>query len=164
MRSLFLVFLVSASLGFGQQTLKPDCVLPFSFSSSGVSPVFDNTLVACQTWTVDYQASSTGSISSLSLAFQSADGTTTPGTFGSYGGTTSTGNNPATNTTGEVSTFTNGTTVISFVRMSLTLTASGVTTVNGTLYGYKTGYPGGGGGGGGGCVGTSATPCVVMGR
>ena len=84
MRSLFLVFLVSASLGFGRRTLTPDCVLPFSFSSSRVSPVFDDTLVACQARTVDYEASSTGSISSLSLAFQSADGTTTPGTFGGY--------------------------------------------------------------------------------
>lgn len=143
-----------------QSTPPPDCVINFNFTATGVTPSFNNTVIACQTWTVDYQASSTGTISSLSLVFQSANGTLTAGTFGTYAGTKNTGANPATNTTGEVSTFSNATQIISWVRMSLTLSATGTTNVNGVLYGYKTGYSGsGGGGGGGGCT----APCVVIG-
>jgi hypothetical protein len=150
----------------GQLPIPPDCILNFftntiAGSATVVSGVFDNRTNACQTWTVDYQASNTGgSISALSLTFQSANGAVSAGTFGSYAGATESGSNPATSTTGSVSTFSNGTTVISWVRMSLTLTATGTTTVKGILYGYKTGYPSGGGGGGGsGCPGTIMTPC-----
>jgi hypothetical protein len=140
----------------GQLPIPPDCILNFftntiTGSATVVSGVFDNRTTACQTWTVDYQASNTGgTISALSLTFQSANGAISAGTFGTYAGATESGSNPATSTIGSVSTFSNGTTVISWVRMSLTLTATGTTTVKGILYGYKTGYPGGGGGGGGG--------------
>lgn len=140
----------------GQLPIPPDCILNFftntiSGSATVVSGVFNNRTTACQTWTVDYQASNTGgSISALSLTFQSANGAVAAGTFGSYAGATESGSNPATSTIGSVSTFSNGTTAISWTRMSLTLTATGTTTVKGILYGYKTGYPGGGGGGGGG--------------
>lgn len=162
-RLIFLLGLIVAAgdVAKAQAPNPPDCVLNFSFTASGVSGDFKNTTVGCVTWTVNYQATSTGTISSLSLAFQSANGAVTPGSFGSYAGTTSTGANPATNTTGEISTFANGTQIISWVRMSLTLSATGSTTVNGVLYGYRTGNSGGGGGGGSGCTGTVATPCQI---
>jgi hypothetical protein len=160
MRTLLTLLLFSATAAFSQSPPPPDCTVGISLSTSGSTGVFDNRQVACQTWTLQYQATN---VSAITVTFQSANGAVTAGSFGTYGGSTVTGANPMTNTTGENSTFSNGTVVISWVRVNVSLTASGGTaTVNGTLYGYKTGYPGsGGGGGGGGCAGTVGTPCQI---
>ena len=136
----------------------PDCQLFMSFSTAASTATFDNRTAACVTWTVQYTA--TG-FTGLTLTFQSAQGAVTPGTFGAYGGTLVTGANPMTITTGEVSSFKNGTVNIPWVRMTLS-GLSGTGNVVGVLYGYKAGSGGGGGGGGGGTC-PEVTPCVVIG-
>jgi hypothetical protein len=139
-------------------TVTPDCQLFLSFSTAGTTANLDNRYVGCVSWTLQY--TSTG-FSGLTLTFQSAQGAVTPGTFGNYAGTTVTGANPMTSTTGEVSTFANMTVNIPWVNVKLSgLSGSG--NVTGVLYGYKSGGGGGGGGGGGAsCPGVS--PCVVIG-
>lgn len=145
-----------------QTTNTPDCVLPFTLNANGNSAVFDNRFAACVTWTLSYQAS--GTYSGVSLTFQSAPLSTSGGigTFVTFTGTAATGINPNTSSTGAVSTFTNGTTNIAWVRVNNVVTGSGF--LNGIVYGYKSGAGGGGGGGGGGCPGTTTTPCVVVGK
>jgi len=137
----------------------PDCQIFISLAAAAPTATFDNRFQGCVTWTVQYQSSG---FSGLTLTFQSATGATTPGTFGTYTGTTVTGANPMTSTTGETSTFANGTLTVPWVRMRLSgLTGSG--NVTGVLYGFKAGPSSGGGGGSSGCVGTVGTPCIVAG-
>src|SRR5579864_4190115 len=146
----FSLLVLSDKLSAQSQPDSPDCFVPFTFVGAGNTAAYDNRFNGCVTWTVQYV--NTG-FTGLTLTFQSAAGSVTAGTFGTYGGTTSTGVNPMTSTTGEVSTFTNGTVAIAWVRMLLGgLTGTGQ--VSGVLYGYKSGSSGGGGGGGGrGCGG-----------
>lgn len=153
-----LLFSLCETVGWGQaMPIAPDCQLFLSFSTAATTATFDNRAQGCVSWTLQY--TSTG-FSGLTLTFQSAQGAATPGTFGAYGGTLVTGDNPMSSLTGEVSTFVNGTVNIPWVNVKLSsLTGSG--NVTGVLYGYKSGSGGGGGGGGGGCP--SATPCVVVG-
>jgi hypothetical protein len=158
---ILLTFLWVTFLALAQspQPVPPDCTLGISLSTSGSTGIFDNRQTGCQTWTLQYQATN---VSAVTVTLQNANGAVSAGTFGTYGGTTVTGANPMTNTTGETSTFSNGTTIISWVRVTVSLTASGgAATVNGILYGWKTGSGGGGGGGGSGCPGTISSPCQI---
>lgn len=136
----------------------PDCQVFITFTVAGSTAVFDNRTAACVSWTIQY--TSTG-LSGLTLTFQSAQGAVTPGAFGTYGGTTIAGVNPMTSTTGEISTFSNGTVNIPWVQVTLS-GLSGAGNVRGVLYGYKSGSGGGGGGGGSGTC-PSAVPCIVVG-
>lgn len=126
----------------------PDCVIFINnWTTAQSSSSFPNYFTACQTWTLQY--TSVG-FTALTLEVQSAPSATssTAGTFVTYAGTVSTGINPNTNTSGRVSTFSNGLVDIPWIRVNLSgLMGSG--TVFGVLYGYKTGYAGSGGGGGG---------------
>lgn len=178
---LLLLFIFNPVKVLGQALpVPPDCVVFVNVTTTSgsaatipipASPWFDNRTVACQTWTIQYQAAATsGTFTSISV--QSANGTVTPltGAFSDWSGTVSTGINPNTNQTGAVSTLTTGcvsmtacTTPNSYIRVLLTRN-NFVGTINGVLYGYRSGYPGGGGGGSGsGCPGTIGTPCVVVG-
>jgi hypothetical protein len=129
---------------FGQS---PDCApTPVTFSASGTSAVFNNVLGGCKNWIVVYQ--STG-FSGVSLSFQSAAGPSTPATWGAYSGTTVSGINPNTSTTGNESTFSG---YVGFVRLSATLTGTGTlrATIQGWHYGYgiaRSGAPSGAAGG-----------------
>ena len=136
-----------------------DCQLNFNFTAVNNTAALDNRFSGCKTWTVQYN--STG-FSAVSVVFQSAQGAVTAGTFGTYGGTVVTGANPMTSTTGELSTFDNGTVNVPWVRMRLnTLTGTG--NVSGVLYGFKLGPSSGGSPSSSGCPGTTGTPCVVDG-
>lgn len=142
----------------------PDCVVFLNNLTTAVSVPsgngFDNRFIGCSSWTVQYQ--SVG-FTGLTLTFQSSVGSVTPTAFGTYTGTVSTGAAAMTSLTGEISTFSNGTIVTPWVRVNLS-GLMGTGTLNGVLYGYKTGYTGGGGGGGStSCPGTLGTPCVVVG-
>lgn len=133
-RLLLLGFL--ALTAFSQSPPPPDCSIFFSFTASGSTSSFDNRSRGCVTWTLLYQSSG---FSGLTLTFQSASGSLTAGSFGAYGGAVATGSNPNTSTTGAITTFTNGTVVTPWLRVTLTgLTGSGE--MNGVLYGYRTGY------------------------
>ena len=161
--------------------IPPDCVIFVNITTTAGSPAtitvpnspwFDNRTLQCQTWTIGYQATATGG-TFTSLSVQAAQATVTPltGAFADWAGTVVTGINPNTSSTGATSTLSTGclsmiacTTPNSYIRVLLTRN-NFVGTINGVLYGYRTGYPGGGGSGGGGsgCPGTVATPCVVDG-
>lgn len=148
LQAVLLLTLAAVNSLNGQTPQPPDCVVNFTSATMavntpvGASATFDNRSVACQTWTVDYQG--TISAGTVSLTLQSATGATVAGTFGTYTGTTVTGTNPLTSNTGAVSTFANGTVAVPWIRVLLN--TAGITgTVNGVLYGYKTGYPGSGG-------------------
>lgn len=134
-------------------TITPDCQIFFNFTAAGNSGVYQNFTspggtggATCTTWTVAYAV--TG-FSALSLTFQSAPALagsqTTPGTWGTYGGTVLAGINPNTSaTTGAQTTFSNVAVSTPFLRVNLAgLTGSG--RVWGTFYGYKSGYLGSGG-------------------
>ena len=146
-----------------QQPVPPDCVITFSFTADGAgtqnTAAYSNRYNGCMTWTITYQGTGSGSITGLT--FQSAAGAVTAGSFGTYGGTVITGINPNTSSTGAVSTFSNGTTSIPWVRVLLT-EGTFVGTINGTLYGYKTGYARSGGGGGSGCVPSGSAGQVLI--
>lgn len=157
-------------------TPPPDCVVfvnvtlaaqttvpvPTAPTAGGVG---DNRTVACQTYTFQYQATGTGSLTGVS--FQAGQSASTTVTFADWAGTVSTGINPNTSNVGAISTFATGcasmvgcTVPNSWIRILITR-GTFVGTINGVLYGYKSGYPGsgGGGGGGGGCT----SPCPVEG-
>jgi hypothetical protein len=134
-----------------------DCRILFSFNTAGptASLPFDNRSTGCNFWTFDYQAAG---LSALTITVQSADGSISAGTFGTFSGTVLTGVNPNTSTTKGQTTLSGFT---SWVRVNFSGTASGTVLVNGVMYGFHSGFnpsviPSG-------CVGTSATPCVVDG-
>lgn len=133
--------LVLGALALHGQT--PDCVKVFQFTSSGqFSTTIDNRQQGCtDKWTVAYQ--STG-FSAVSLTFESASGAVSSGTFSAFSGSTVTGSNPMTSTSGTVSTFSG---YAGWLRVKLT-SATGSGTLTGVLYGYKTNLGGGGGTGG----------------
>ena len=138
----------------------PDCLIfvPFVPPGTTTSVVLDNRFLGCQNWTLEYE--NTG-YTPVNVALQSANGATTAGSFVNFAGTIVNGVNPNTSVTGAVTTFTNGTVSIPWVRIAFN-NITGTGTMTGILYGWK-GGGGSGGGGSGGCVGTASIPCVVDG-
>lgn len=152
--------LMFSALAFSQSTaIKPDCDIPFMFStgSGSRSPLTGcaQNLQGVTFWHMTYQ--SVG-YSGVSLTVQTApDNSGTPGSWSTF--TAATGSNPATSLTGVLAdaTFSGYTPWIS-VDASLT----GTGTVTGHLYGCRTpGCGSGGSGGSSGCAGTVGTPCVT---
>lgn len=128
-----------------QQPNPPDCIFTFTTTAIGNFPNatgLDNHVNGCVTWTM--QVNSTG-FTALSVTFQSATGATAPGTYGTYSGTVVTGVNPivATDGSANVTQFANKTVDTPWVRVNVA-GLMGVGTINGVLYGYKTGYSAGG--------------------
>ena len=156
-QAIILALLAASPLFCQPQTqLVPDCFAAFTFNAAGSSQTFVNS-AGCVSWTLVYNA--TG-FTGLTLTFQDAPGTITPGSFVTYSGTVDTGVNPNTSTTGAVTTFSNGTVSTPYLRVALSgLTGTGI--VQGVFYGWRTGSGGGGGGGGSGCPGTVMTPCIT---
>lgn len=160
----------------GSTTITPDCVILINVTLAAqttvavptaptVGGVGDNRTTGCQTYTLTYQATGTGSLTGVD--FQAGQSSSTTVSFADWAGTVSTGINPNTSSTGATSTFSTGcasssecTVANSWLRVLITR-GTFVGTINGVLYGYKTGASGGGGGGGGG--GGCAAPCVVIG-
>lgn len=140
----------------------PDCVVYLNnlTTTAQVPSVngFDNRFIGCTSWTLQYTA--TGFVG-LTITFQSSPGSSTPTGFVTFAGTVVTGSAVMTSTTGQISTYSNGTVVTPFVRVLFQ--PGGAGTLDGVLYGYKTGYTGGSSSGGSGCAGTIATPCIVAG-
>ena len=161
MRKLLLFFVFTAA-AFAQN---PDCQISFGpWTDLQTTPSNSNAVTQCTYWVYTYQV--TG-FSAISLRFESATGTVSSGAgaFGAYSGTVSSGINPSTSVV--CSTVTNCTATftgqIGWYRMALN-SKTGSGTLQGVLKGYKVGYPlGGAAAPGGGCVGTAATPCVVVG-
>ena len=109
-----------------------DCVLPPAhFTTTGTTMPFNNISSGCRFWEVHY--TSVG-FSVISLAFQSAANTTgnVPDTFGTFGGTTVSGSNPATATTQAQATFKG---FYPWLRLNLA-TATGTGSVRVYAYGY----------------------------
>lgn len=132
----------------------PDCFVPISFTATASGTFnfpggngFANAQAGCVTWTLMWQ-----STISPTVAFQSSVGTVTPTSFGAYTGTTILSGTGITTFSNLVS----GTVVDTpWVRVNIVMGSAG--TVNGVLYGYKTGQTGGTGGAGAGCP----NPCPV---
>jgi hypothetical protein len=145
MRTLkYLLPLLIAPFCFAQGN--PNCTLNFTLNAAGSSSNFANSTPACDKWTLTvYNIGFSGF--SLTLQSAAAATTSTPSTFGTYGGTTATGSNPL--TASGIATFTNGTVATPWMRVTLSgLTGTGV--VYGVLQGSQTVISKGGGGGGGG--------------
>jgi hypothetical protein len=159
------------------QTPTPDCppiALDFA-GGNGIAPLlpnpyFDNRSTQCNSWTVAYEADA--GLSGYTVAFQSATGSTTPGTFGAYTGNTV--NSSASWGTAAVglatycglATCTTGGTTVNTPWIRLRVTgASGTGNMHVVFYGYRTGYTGGsarGGGGGGGGSGINQLTLDVL--
>lgn len=139
----------------GQQNVVPvpDCIVFVNQTLTAGSAAtinvpstngFDNRTAACVSWTFQYQANATSG-TFTSIAFQAANGSSTPGTFANWSGTVSSGINPNTNQNNAISTFNTGctsgmacTTPNSWVKLVITRN-NFVGTINGVLYGYKSG-------------------------
>lgn len=151
MRKILLALAVIALPAFAQPDPSADCVLNFNFTAAGNSATFNNTQANCVSWTLVY--SSTG-FTGLSLTFQSADGTTTPASFGAFAGSVVSGMDPNTSTTGAITVYKNGNVATPFVNVNLSM-LMGTGRVIGVVKGWTTGHTGGsgtaGGGGSGGC-------------
>lgn len=153
-----LLLLLALCLPAFAQDGKPDCgpvAINFNATGQATTPI-DNRQSGCIFWVVQYENAGFGA---LTITFQQAAGNVTAGMFGTYAGTVVSGAVAATNTTGLVSTFGNGTVNTQWLRVRISGTM-GSGTVTGSVFGYKTGAPGSGGGTGGtGCP----NPCPVQG-
>ena len=159
-RFLLCVSLLCCSLARAQTPV--DVNLNVLAQANGTFPgpdgYYDNRAVEAVTWTVAYQ--SDGGITGFTLAFESAQGATVPGSFGAL--------TPVASSSGfgtaqyGVATFnvlsTNAGSSIAapFVEVSIT-GGSGTGSIRVELYGYRTGPTGGTGGGGGGGGGSGCS-------
>ena len=174
---LLILFNPVKVLGQGVQ-ITPDCVvyinvtlaaqgtvaIPAAATAGGVG---DNRTNKCQTWTLSYQATGAGALTSVD--FQSGQSSTTTVTFASWTGTVNTGINPNTSSTGATSTYSTGcvnaiacTIPNAWVQVLITR-GTFVGTINGVLYGYKTGADMSVTVVNASCAGTVVTPCIVAG-
>lgn len=159
-----LFLLAAAAVPSMAQQPAPNCQINFSWTDVATSPVsFNAGVTQCAYWVISYQVSG---FSAVSLQFESATGVAgTPGTFGAFSGTVTSGSNPLTATSCSTpsdcrSTFTG---VVGWYRVNF-VSHTGNGSIQGTLQGYKT-YQGLGGDSPslGGCAGTISTPCIVAG-
>lgn len=120
------------------------------FTSQPAPTAFDNRLKGCNAFTLNYQA--TG-LSAVNVTLQSAGGANTAGAFAAYSGTTVTGANPSTSTTGTQATFAG---YVGWLRVLVSGTPSGATwSITGVVYGSLTG--------GSGSTGSTPTECLIPG-
>lgn len=139
-------------------TQRPDCFLPLGLITAAPTNIgpFDNRTLGCNTWAIDYN---NFGFTVLSLVVQTAPNATgnIPGAWSTF--TAVTGINPNTATTQAVSTFGGTTSYFPWIRVRLA-SVTGTGSITGVLYGWKipAAPPGGSG-----CIGTIATPCVVVG-
>ena len=138
MKRFLLLGFVSVLPAFSQAVDDAVCKFTFSLTAVGqTAPVgafgFDNRLLGCNSWTLDYQTDL--GFSPLSLVFESGEGAISPAAFVTFLGSVTLGINPNTNVTGAESRFSG---FNSFVRVRLA-SAMGAGTINGTAYGYRTG-------------------------
>jgi hypothetical protein len=161
LKKLTLALVLLAGLAVAQV---PNCQINFGpWTDTAASAASFNGVTQCAYWVITYQV--TG-FSAISLAFESATGVQSgPGSFGNFTGTVVTGINP--NTSVSCATPTNCTSTFTgtpgWFRVNFA-SHTGSGSIQGTLQGYKTGYPlGGNSPGGAGCPGTAGTPCVVDG-
>ena len=182
MRKQLFWILALTSFGYGQQkqpvsSLQEDCGVTFNFSSAssgaqaagtttagsiGTTAVIDNRQAGCLDWLVTYAPNT--AVASVSLAFQIAtDVLGVPTTWSNYPGTLNSGINPNTAiTAGGAVTDATGP-KYPFLRMNMTVLTGAGGTISGKLYGWKRRPTYVVISSGGGCVGTIATPCVVVG-
>src|ERR1700678_1647713 len=148
---LILAAIAGGPLFAQQVSPPPDCVVQFSFTSTGGTTVpFSNRFIGCQNWYVGY---STYNTSGLSLTVQSApDAGGTPGAFVSFIGPETALPYGSGNATG---------TFVPWVQITETATFTAGGFINGTLIGWKPGRNSGGNGGGGGGSGSSYGPVAV---
>lgn len=158
-RLVFLLVCAAAAMAQNNQVLiRPDCQIPFTFTSTGTTSTLDNRQGGCTFWTVTY--SSTG-FSAISLVLQSAPNSSgVPGAWTTFAGATiSVGVNPNVATT---QAFTQLVGYNPFVRMNLA-SATGSGTVVGFAYGCRTPGCGAGGTGGGGGATSNVNVAQVAG-
>ena len=171
MKKLLLLLLLSFAPLFAQTRITPDCVVTFTFTTTGNTP---NTGTCAgpngapngngiSSWILVYYVSG---FSGISIVLQSApDNAGVPGSWGTFAGTVltntqypgSSGTNPNTATT---SAFTGFAGYYPWMRVNLT-SITGTGKVIGALYGYYNSTlaeAGSGGGGGSGCT----SPCTVI--
>jgi hypothetical protein len=136
MKHLKYLLLLLVAPCFAQTTqtkIAPPCTLNFTFDATHLtSSNLPNQQTGCDKWTLTVYNAGFGS---FSVTLQSALAATpsTPGSFGTYNGTTTAGSNPMT-TTG-ISTFTNGTVATPWMRVVFTGTGTG--SVYGVLQGSQ---------------------------
>jgi hypothetical protein len=140
MKRVLFAFALFAAVAFGQTGT---CSFTFlftqatGFTSQPAPTAFDNRLKGCNAFTLNYQAIG---LSAVTVQLNSATGATSQGTFGAYSGTTSSGANPSTNTTGTQATFTG---YVGWLQVAVTGTPTGTTwRIQGTVYGAQTGGAG----------------------
>jgi hypothetical protein len=172
---LLILSLIAFAASKGQQqppvTPTPPCVIPFFMSNGGGGPQapvpllgFDNRQSGCTNWDITYSSSG---YSAITLTVESAptSNNVAPGTAGTwvtFAGTVVTGINPNTSITQAETTLTG---YFPWIRVRLTASTTGsVGNIVGVLIGTVPINAGGGvNPSAGGCVGTIATPCVVVG-
>ena len=182
MKKQFLLALLILPLAYAQQkqpvsSMQEDCGVSFFFNtpssgaqatgtftagSTGTTPIIDNRQVGCIDWIVTYSPNTAAA--TVSLDFQIAtDVLGVPTTWSDYPGTLNSGINPNTAVTaGGAITDATGP-KYPFLRMNMTVLTGAGATISGRLYGWKRRPANVTVTGGGGCVGTIATPCVVVG-
>lgn len=148
MKTLLLLLLASPLFAQSLVRLQPDCVLSFTIQANGSSSNFDNRFSMCDNWSVDWETY--GGSPAATVTFQGARSNstgTTPGTYGTFSGTTISGSNPSTSLASSYQ----ATGFQPWVR----LTVSGLSgSVRGQIIGCRLpcSLTSGGGGGGGGNV------------
>jgi hypothetical protein len=175
-KPLLLIPFLFAPLFAQQKTpvssVQPDCMV-FLPPTSGTGVVtatrISNAQVGCDTWTLFVSTINFAGGDTASVRLESAlngVNATTPGTFGAFTGTITTGANPITlgpgASKGILFAGATGDGAVPWVQLDITAFSSASGTVTGILYGFKN-PASGTSSGSSGCVGTSVTPCVVDG-
>jgi hypothetical protein len=169
--SLYLTFALFAAAAVGQTAPPPDCVVasnvgvPSGIGNVPISPpaptaYYDNRPQQCTLWLVAYTAAS--GLSGYTVAFQSATGALTPGTFGAFTGNTLHASTSFGTAAAGLALYSNvGTITVDtpFIRVHASGT-SGTGSIFVTIQGWKTNWTNAGSGGGSGGTGCP-NPCPV---
>jgi hypothetical protein len=115
----------------GDGRINPDQEFTSVIGGGAISGTYDNRTSACNAWLITYDSEG---FSGLSLTFQDAPTANgTVGSFVTFGGTTVSGSNPMSSTTGALFT---GTGYYPYLNIML-VSAVGTGSINVTLYGWK---------------------------